>query len=156
MLRSVSFYFSLFLMGLSVFILISSFQIETADKSFLASPLALPIILASVMLLASMFIFIKEIKENKQKENGVFFSKPIYFLGYLILVLAYIFSMILIGFHIATFLFLGISIIYLRGTSIFKSLLTSLATTIIIVLLFGKVFEIVFPTGQFDIPLKFF
>ncbi|MFD1415848.1 tripartite tricarboxylate transporter TctB family protein [Oceanobacillus jeddahense] len=64
---------------------------------------------------------------------------------YFLLIILYVLSISFLPFNVSTFLFLSISIFYLRGISWKKNILVSIGSVVIIYLVFTKLFHIIFP-----------
>ncbi len=66
-------------------------------------------------------------------------------LTYFIIIVLYVLLLSFIPFIVATFIFLSVSMIYLRGVSWKTNLIVSIISIIIIDLVFSKLFHIIFP-----------
>lgn len=89
--------------------------------------------------------------EDKRDEEEVVIDESwekkdyILVLSYFGLVVLYVISLPYLSFFIASFLFLVISMFYLKGVSLLKNLLISLITVGLLYALFKLLFQIVFP-----------
>src|SRR5690606_26226090 len=72
--------------------------------------------------------------------------KQYYFiLAYFLLIIVYVFLISFLSFMVATFIFLFVSMIYLKDVSWKTNIIVSIASVVMIDLVFTRLFHIIFP-----------
>ena len=142
LIRSTQFYFNLILVGISIILINQSLNIHVKDE-FLSSPKIFPLFLSITMLILALVILFKEIK-SKEVYN-ILPENLLFFLGFIILTFLYIFFIPIIKFSFATVAFLFICFIFFKATNVWKSMVISVGFVIVIVIIFERVFNIIFP-----------
>lgn len=130
------------LIALSIFAIYQSLRISGSELTT-TSPGAFPLFISILLLVFSVWIFIEGSREGRSKFKDKIFSKEIIVIT--ILLVLYGLLLELIGFEIATFGFLFISISYLTKKDIFKNFLISLLTVGLIIFIFRTVFKVILP-----------
>jgi len=69
----------------------------------------------------------------------------LFVLKYFVLVILYVISLSYVSFFVSTFIFLVVSMLFLRGVTLWKNVLISLITVAAIYVIFEVIFQIVFP-----------
>lgn len=142
MVRSAQTYFYLILIIISGVFLFESLKIPVKDE-FISSPQFLPLLLSVSMLVLGVIILLREIRSNQ--EYKVLPDNMVHFFGFVILIFLYVFFMSILSFTITTFLFLIISFLFFKATNLWKGILIALGFVISIMLIFERVFHIIFP-----------
>ena len=126
----------------SIFTIFQSAKISGSELTSTSSG-AFPLFISVLLLIFSIWIFVEGSKEKEGKVKYKIFTREI---GVIILLLAlYGLLLELLGFGIATFGFLFISISYLSKKDIFKNLIVSSLTVVIIIFIFKTVFKVILP-----------
>ena len=126
----------------SIFTIFQSAKISGSELTSTSSG-AFPLFISVLLLIFSIWIFVEGSKEKEGKVKYKIFTREI---GVIILLLAlYGLLLELLGFGIATFGFLFISISYLSKKDIFKNLIISSLTVVIIIFIFKTVFKVILP-----------
>jgi putative tricarboxylic transport membrane protein len=143
--------FGWLLIALSLFLLVQAFLIS--GFSSISSSGTFPMVASAVMVGAMVSILFNNRKLKKPDTDG-FKSElrlavkrvlPAIFLVYMIIVIGYIILIKPLHFLPSSFLFLLGSIIYLKGSSAFKSLIISVITLGCIYIMFQYFFRVVLP-----------
>ncbi|WP_040982097.1 tripartite tricarboxylate transporter TctB family protein [Oceanobacillus jeddahense] len=153
--KMVNILFSLFLLILTSLYLIQSIGFITAGDGFISNPGFYPMILASIVLILSIFKLIQTIVKKDKENKEVYFKVENlkYILLTILITIAYVLLWYTIRdlFYIFTFLFflsLATLYSYARKIATLKTLLrnaiVSLVVTIIIFLIFDLLFSIRF------------
>ena len=143
--------FGWLMMALSLFVLVQAFLIS--GFSSISSAGTFPMLASAVMVIAvvSMLLDNRKLKkpdtggfknELQQASKQVF---PKVFLVYTIIVIGYIILIKPLHFLPSSFVFLLLSMIYLKGSSALKSLLISTVTLGCIYIMFQYFFRVVLP-----------
>lgn len=130
------------LIALSIFAIYQSFRISGSELTS-TSPGAFPLFISILLFVFSIWIFIEGGKKVESSSEDKIFSNEIIIIT--ILLVLYGLFLELIGFEIATFVFLFISISYLSKKDILKNLLISLITVGLIIFIFKTVFKVILP-----------
>lgn len=126
----------------SIFTIFQSAKISGSELTSTSSG-AFPLFISVLLLIFSLWIFVEGSKEKEGKVKYKIFTREI---GVIILLLVlYALLLELLGFGIATFGFLFISISYLSKKEIFKNLIISSLTVLIIIFIFKTVFKVILP-----------
>lgn len=130
------------LIVLSVLAIFQSLLISGKELTW-TSPGAFPLFISALLLLFSIWIFIEGKHGEVSRKKEKIFTKEIIF----IIILIFLYGLFLetIGFEIATFGFLFLSISYLSKMNLFRNLSISLFTVIIIVFIFKTIFKVILP-----------
>lgn len=130
------------LIALSIFAVFQSIKIS-GNELTPTSPGAFPLFISVLLLIFSIWIFIEGGKIDEKSSKDKIFTKEIIF----IVILLILYSLLLesIGFEIATFGFLFVSISYLSKKNFIRNLLISLLTVGIIIFVFKTVFKVILP-----------
>lgn len=142
MIRSIQFYFYLLLVAISIILINQSMKIPVNDE-FLSSPRILPLFLSIAMLILALVILFREIK-NRQVYH-VLPDNMVYFVGFILLIFIYVFMIPIIKFSFATFAFLLICFLFFKATNIWKGFFISVGFVLVIMIIFERVFHIIFP-----------
>ena len=127
---------------LSVFAIFQSLKIS-GNELTTTSPGAFPIFISVLLLVFSIWIFIEGRKKDENPSKDKIFTKEI--ISTIILLILYSLLLESIGFEIATFGFLFLSISYLSKKNTIRNLLISLLTVGIIIFVFKTVFKVILP-----------
>jgi len=159
-LRKADVIFSIILICLSIYILIESLRMPvtglkgTVEQEFYIAPGFLPAIIAVILMIMGLFILINGLRSGgkiskKDIINIIQVIKSENFVKSVIMVaLIIIYTFILIGrlpFFWATFIFLTISMLFLRATSWWRIILISAVASLIITYSFGTLARIPLP-----------
>ena len=143
--------FSWLLLLFSLFVLVQAYLIS--GFSSISSAGTFPMGASAVMVIAMVFILVDNFKSNRMATDGfknelreatkiVF---PNVFLIYSIIVIVYMILMKPLHFLPSSFVFLVVSMIYLKGGNALKSLIISAATLGFIYMIFQYFFRVVLP-----------
>ena len=143
--------FSWLLLLLSLFVLVQAYLIS--GFSSLSSAGTFPMGASTVMVIAMIFILLSNLKKKrivtggmkKELRQAVTIVLPNVFLIYSIIVIVYIILIKPLHFLPSSFVFLFVSMIYLKGGNALKSLLISSATLGFIYVIFQYFFRVVLP-----------
>lgn len=143
--------FGLLMLALSLFLLVQAYLIS--GFSSISSAGTFPMAAAAVMVLAMVSILLKNRRLNKPDAGGVKGEMrlaarqvlPVIFLVYTTLVISYIILIQPLHFLPSSFLFLLLSMIYLKGGTILKAIIISAATLGFIYIMFQYFFRVVLP-----------
>lgn len=130
------------LIALSVFAVFQSIKISGYELTP-TSPGAFPLFISVLLLIFSVWIFVEGGKKDGNASKDKIFTKEI--IGIVILLILYSLLLESIGFEIATFGFLFLSISYLSKKNTIRNLLISLLTVGIIIFVFKTVFKVILP-----------
>lgn len=130
------------LIVLSIFAVFQSFKISGKELTS-SSPGAFPVFISILLLIFSLWIFIEGNKKDKATSKDKIFTQEII----VIIILLVLYGLLLekLGFEISTFGFLFISISYLSKKEIFKNLIISSLTVVLIIFIFKTVFKVILP-----------
>lgn len=148
----------------SIVFLSQAFTMEKASITDPAGGSFLPALIAFVMMITGITVLFQErvklkveMSQAHQKVKDAEAEIPDYqntemsmrqyrlILTYFIMIILYVLLLSFIPFIIATFIFLSVSMIYLRGVSWKTNLIVSIVSIIVIDLVFSKLFHIIFP-----------
>lgn len=139
---------------LSIVLFILSLKMYIKDPT-LSSQGAFPLLLSTLMIIMSIFMFFDLRRFNKQSEfsSGLLnnfkevykFLFPSRTILIILLVIIYAIALPRIGFVISTFLFLWISMIALKKENYLKTLLVSAGIVAFIFLIFQTIFKVILP-----------
>ncbi len=143
--------FSWLMLLLSLFVLIQAYLIS--GFSSLSSAGTFPMGASAVMVLAMIFILLNNLKRKRIVSDGlknelgqaVKIVLPNVFLIYSLIVIIYMILLKPLHFLPSSFVFLVVSMIYLKGGNILKSLIISVLTLSSIYLIFQYFFRVVLP-----------
>jgi hypothetical protein len=143
--------FSWLMLLLSLFVLIQAYLIS--GFSSLSSAGTFPMGASAIMVIASIFILLNNLKLKKtgadvlknELRQAVKTVLPNVFLIYSVIVIVYIILIKPFHFLPSSFVFLFISMIYLKGCNVLKAFLISTITTGFIYLIFQYFFRVVLP-----------
>jgi len=159
-LRKADVIFSIILICLSIYILIESLRMPvtglkgTVEEEFYIAPGFLPTIVTVILMIMGLFLLINGLKSGgkiskKDIINIIQVIKSENFVKSVIMVaLIIIYTFILIGrlpFFWATFIFLTISMLFLRATSWWRIILISAVASLVITYSFGTLARIPLP-----------
>ncbi len=130
------------LIVLSIFAIYQSYRISGSELTS-TSPGAFPLFISILLFIFSIWIFIEGSKRDESSSKDKIFSKEIIVIT--ILLVLYALFLVLVGFEIATFVFLFIAISYLSKKDLFKNLLISFITVGLIIFIFKTVFKVILP-----------
>jgi hypothetical protein len=149
-LRAGEFHFNVIILCLSVIVCVLAYQISGLK---LSAPGTFPLASSAVMVLAMLSVLWGDRK--KQRENQEGFRNEIRqaikevltrnFVVYTLIAVAYICTIELLHFIPSSFLFISISIVYLKGSSPLKALLISAVTLAFIYIVFLYFFKVLLP-----------
>ncbi|MGA7277773.1 MAG: tripartite tricarboxylate transporter TctB family protein [Desulfocapsaceae bacterium] len=136
---------------LSLFVLIQAYLIS--GFSSLSSAGTFPMGASAVMVIAMIFILLNNLKRKRILSDGlknelrqaVKIVLPNVFLIYSLIVIIYMILLKPLHFLPSSFVFLLVSMIYLKGGNILKSLIISVLTLSFIYLIFQYFFRVVLP-----------
>jgi hypothetical protein len=146
----------------SLIFLSQAFAIEKATITDPAGGSFFPALISIVMLISGFTVIFQEQKKlkveiseinHKAKKTEKFdyentdmtFKEYKLVLTFFTIVVLYVLSLNFIPFLIATFIFLSLSMFYLRGVSWITNLIVSILSLIIIHFVFSELFKIIFP-----------
>jgi hypothetical protein len=143
--------FSWLMLLLSLFVLIQAYLIS--GFSSLSSAGTFPMGASAVMVIAMIFILLNNLKRKRILSDGlknelrqaVKIVLPNVFLIYSLIVIIYMILLKPLHFLPSSFVFLLVSMIYLKGGNILKSLIISVLTLSSIYLIFQYFFRVVLP-----------
>jgi putative tricarboxylic transport membrane protein len=143
--------FSWLMLLLSLFVLIQAYLIS--GFSSLSSAGTFPMGASAIMVVASIFILLNNLKLKKtaagvwknELRQAVKTVLPNVFLIYSVIVIVYIILIKPFHFLPSSFVFLFISMIYLKGCNVLKAFLISTITIGFIYLIFQYFFRVVLP-----------
>ena len=143
--------FSWLMLLLSLFVLIQAYLIS--GFSSLSSAGTFPMGASAVMVIAMIFILLNNLKRKRIVSDGlknelrqaVKIVLPNIFLIYSLIVIIYMILLKPLHFLPSSFVFLLVSMIYLKGGNILKSLIISVLTLSSIYLIFQYFFRVVLP-----------
>lgn len=126
----------------SIFAIFQSAKISGSELTTTSSG-AFPLFISVLLLIFSIWVFIETSKKKQVNHKDKIFTQEII----VIIILLALYGLLLeaIGFEIATFGFLFISISYLSKKDIFKNLIISSLTVLIIIFIFKTVFKVILP-----------
>lgn len=140
---------------ISLIFLSQAISMEKASIFDPAGGSFLPALIAFIMLITGVIVIIQQLPkrhnestqgtDKNEKEMGFTGKEYRFILTFFLMILVYVILLSIISFFPATFIYLVISMIYLRGVSWKVNLLVSIGSVIIIYLLFSKLFHIIFP-----------
>lgn len=149
--RSGEHAFAWILMVVSVAVLILSYRI--AAFSSVSSPGAFPMVAATVMVVSMALVLIENLKMKKPDVRG--FSDemrralnrmlPWIIIIYIGIIIGYALLIQPAHFFPSSFIFLFVSMVYLRGTSWLRALLIASGTLIYIFIIFQYIFRVTLP-----------
>ena len=149
-LRAGELYFDYFVLAFSIFLLIVAYQISGFSIS---GPGTFPMASTVVMVFSMLFVIIGNRKAEREVKDG-FFSEcrqairevftPTFFI-YTIIAIAYVVLIQPLHFLPASFLFLIISMIFLKGSSPINAVLISTGTLTFIYVIFLYFFKVLLP-----------
>lgn len=143
--------FSVLLLIFSVLVLYQAYRI--AGFSSISSPGAFPLGISLIMLLSAIRVFFELRYRQPAGSNGWFdamkqFGRlhfPRRILIFTVLAIIYLAAIQWASFYVSTFLFLLLSIVYLRNGRIVSALFTSALSVLLIYLLFTLAFSVYLP-----------
>ena len=143
--------FGWLMLALSLFLLVQAYLIS--GFSSISSAGTFPMVASAVMVIAVASILLKNRRLKKTETAGIkeemrLAAKqvvPVIFLVYTIIVIGYIILIQPLHFLPSSFIFLLLSMIYLKGSNILKSLIISVATLGFIYIMFQYFFRVVLP-----------
>jgi len=143
--------FGWLMVALSLFVLVQAFLISRFTS--ISSPGTFPMIASAVMVGATALILFNNRKLKKRNTDdfkdelrlAVKRVLPTVFLVYMIIIIGYIILIKPLHFLPSSFLFLLISMIYLKGGRVLKSLIISVITLGSIYIMFQYFFRVVLP-----------
>lgn len=143
--------FGWLMMALGLFVLVQAFLIS--GFSSISSAGTFPMVASAVMVIAAASMLLNN-RKLKKPDTGSFKNElqraakqvsPKIFLVYMIIVIGYIILIKPLHFLPSSFVFLLLSMIYLKGSSALKSLLISTVTLGCIYIMFQYFFRVVLP-----------
>ncbi|MDO9146817.1 MAG: tripartite tricarboxylate transporter TctB family protein [Hydrogenophaga sp.] len=145
--------FMVLLVLVSVFLLWTSYQISSLDS--LAAPGSFPMVCAFAMLVTGLINAVKTARARLNLENGEtrlqqFGRKvtPVQLIAFTVLIFLYMLGMEYIGFLLASYLFLAMSMYLLGSRRVLLNLTISLLVLVAIFVVFRTAFSVVLPAGS--------
>ncbi len=143
--------FSFILIIFSAILFFESYKIS--GFSGLTTSGAMPMFASTLMLIASIFIFLETLKKDPKKKFNLLkvtqYLLPKQLIFFVSLVLIYVLAVPYFGFTLSSGAFLIISILNLWNKGIACSLGVSVFSIELIYFLFSIVFQVIFPSGSF-------
>jgi putative tricarboxylic transport membrane protein len=137
----------------SVFLLWASYKISSLDS--LAAPGTFPMVCAFAMLVTGLINAVKTARAKLNLENGEtrlqqFGRKvtPVQLIAFTVLIFLYMLGMEYIGFLLASYLFLAVSMYLLGSRRVLLNLAISLLVLVAIFIVFRTAFSVVLPAGS--------
>ncbi|MCU0924863.1 MAG: tripartite tricarboxylate transporter TctB family protein [Hydrogenophaga sp.] len=145
--------FMVLLVLVSVFLLWASYKISSLDS--LAAPGTFPMVCAFAMLVTGLINAVKTARAKLNLENGEtrlqqFGRKvtPVQLIAFTVLIFLYMLGMEYIGFLLASYLFLAVSMYLLGSRRVLLNLAISLLVLVAIFIVFRTAFSVVLPAGS--------
>lgn len=145
--------FMVLLVLVSVFLLWTSYQISSFES--LAAPGTFPVVCALAMLVTGLINAVKTARAKLHLENGETWLQqfgrkvtPVQLIAFTALIVLYMLSMEVIGFLLASYLFLAASMYLLGSRRVLLNLLISLLVLVAIFIVFRTAFSVVLPAGS--------
>jgi putative tricarboxylic transport membrane protein len=145
--------FMVLLVLVSVFLLWASYKISSLDS--LAAPGTFPMVCAFAMLVTGLINAVKTARAKLNLENGEtrlqqFGRKvtPVQLIAFTVLIFLYMLGMEYIGFLLASYLFLAVSMYLLGSRRVLLNLVISLLVLVAIFIVFRTAFSVVLPAGS--------
>lgn len=149
-LRAAEFHFNLIILCLSIIVLILAYDISGLQ---LCAPGSFPLASSAVMVLAMIAVLWGDRNKERDNKEGIrseirqaikeVFTKD--FMIYTLIAIAYVWAIEPLHFLPSSFVFITLSIIYLKGSSPLKALLISSATLACIYVVFLYFFKVLLP-----------
>jgi putative tricarboxylic transport membrane protein len=145
--------FMALLVLVSVFLLWTSYEISSFDS--LAAPGSFPMVCAAAMLVTGLINAVKTARAKLNLENGETWLQqfgrkvtPVQLVAFTVLIFLYMMGMEVIGFLLASYIFLAASMYLLGSRRIGLNLLISLLVLAAIFIVFRTAFSVVLPAGS--------
>jgi putative tricarboxylic transport membrane protein len=145
--------FMVLLVLVSVFLLWTSYEISSFDS--LAAPGSFPMVCAAAMLVTGLINAVKTARAKLNLENGETWLQqfgrkvtPVQLIAFSVLIFLYMMGMEVIGFLLASYIFLALSMYLLGSRRVGLNLLISLLVLAAIFIVFRAAFSVVLPAGS--------
>jgi putative tricarboxylic transport membrane protein len=145
--------FMVLLVLVSVFLLWTSYEISSFDS--LAAPGSFPMVCAAAMLVTGLINAVKTARAKLNLENGETWLQqfgrkvtPVQLIAFSVLIFLYMMGMEIIGFLLASYIFLALSMYLLGSRRVGLNLLISLLVLAAIFIVFRAAFSVVLPAGS--------
>jgi putative tricarboxylic transport membrane protein len=145
--------FMALLVLVSVFLLWTSYEISSFDS--LAAPGSFPMVCAAAMLVTGLINAVKTARAKLNLENGETWLQqfgrkvtPVQLIAFSVLIFLYMMGMEIIGFLLASYIFLALSMYLLGSRRVGLNLLISLLVLAAIFIVFRAAFSVVLPAGS--------
>jgi putative tricarboxylic transport membrane protein len=145
--------FMALLVLVSVFLLWTSYEISSFDS--LAAPGSFPMVCAAAMLVTGLINAVKTARAKLNLENGETWLQqfgrkvtPVQLIAFSVLIFLYMMGMEVIGFLLASYIFLALSMYLLGSRRVGLNLLISLLVLAAIFIVFRAAFSVVLPAGS--------
>jgi putative tricarboxylic transport membrane protein len=145
--------FMVLLVLVSVFLLWRSYEISSFDS--LAAPGSFPMVCAAAMLVTGLINAVKTARAKLNLENGETWLQqfgrkvtPVQLIAFSVLIFLYMMGMEVIGFLLASYIFLALSMYLLGSRRVGLNLLISLLVLAAIFIVFRAAFSVVLPAGS--------
>lgn len=137
----------------SVFMLWASYSISSFES--LAAPGTFPVVCSLAMLVTGGINVVKTARAKLNLENGETWLQqfgrkvtPVQLIAFTVLIVMYMLGMEVIGFLLASYLFLAISMYLLGSHRVGLNLLVSAVVLVAIFIVFRTAFSVVLPAGS--------
>jgi putative tricarboxylic transport membrane protein len=145
--------FMVLLVLVSVFLLWTSYELSSFDS--LAAPGSFPMVCAAAMLVTGLINAVKTARAKLNLENGETWLQqfgrkvtPVQLIAFSVLIFLYMMGMEVIGFLLASYIFLALSMYLLGSRRVGLNLLISLLVLAAIFIVFRAAFSVVLPAGS--------
>ena len=150
-LRAGEIFFAWLMLAFSLFVLIQAYLIS--GFSSISSPGTFPMVAAAIMVVAMVLVLLNNRKLAKADADGLKSELrraakevlPLVFLVYTGIIISYMILIQPLHFVPSSFAFLLVSMIYLKGSTIIKSLIISILMLACIYIVFQYFFRVVLP-----------
>ena len=150
-LRAGENFFAWLMMALSLFVLIQAYRIS--GFSSISSPGTFPMGASAIMVVAMVLVLLNNLKLEKPDADGLKDELqraakqvlPKVFLVYTGVIIGYMLLIQPLHFLPSSFAFLLVSMVYLKGSTVIKSLIISILTVTCIYIVFQYFFRVVLP-----------
>jgi putative tricarboxylic transport membrane protein len=145
--------FMVLLVLVSLFLLWASYSISSFDS--LAAPGSFPTLCAFVMLVTALMSAVKTARAKLNLENGESLFQqfgrkvtPVQLVLFTVLIFFYMLGMEIVGFLVASYIFLAVSMYLLGSRRVGLNLVISAVVLVAIFIVFQTAFSVVLPAGS--------